>query len=89
MSHGTQLVRLDYTNWRGIRKTYIILPLRLQYTSNQWHNLQWLLVALDVEKQRVSTFSLKTVHSWTPIIGGLAELDLDSINHQAWTNYEI
>ena len=61
------LVRLDYTNWRGERRKYLVLPVRVIFGSNTWHpEKQWLLEALDVKKSRLSTFAVQQIHSWEP-----------------------
>ena len=61
------LVRLDYTNWRGERRKYLVLPVRVIFSSNTWHpEKQWLLEALDVKKSRLSTFAVQQIHSWEP-----------------------
>jgi len=60
-------VEIDYTNWRGERSRRKILPINIFFGSNQWHpEEQWLLVAIDLEKNETRTFSLSTIHSWKP-----------------------
>lgn len=59
-----QIVEVDYTNWRGIRSTRKILPIRIFFGSNEFHTeSQWLLEALDIERQENRTFALKNIHS--------------------------
>jgi predicted DNA-binding transcriptional regulator YafY len=62
-----QDVRIDYTNWRNERSSRIISPIELFFGSNLYHpEAQWLLVALDVEKNATRTFALKNIHHWQP-----------------------
>lgn len=58
-------VEIDYTNWRGERRTRAIIPLSLDFASNQWHaEPQWLLLAIDMETTGEKTFAMKDIHSW-------------------------
>ena len=58
-------VEIDYTNWEGERSKRVIIPIGVQYTSNQWHpEPQWLLIATDVEKREQRTFAMKDIHAW-------------------------
>jgi len=62
------LVEIDYTNWKGERARRVIEPLRLSFGSNEWHQEpQWLLEAIDVEKDCERTFALKNIHAWTTL----------------------
>jgi predicted DNA-binding transcriptional regulator YafY len=61
----TKMVIIDYTNWRGERATRRVIPRSIVFASNEWHSeMQWLLIALDVEKADERTFALKDIHSW-------------------------
>ena len=61
-------VEIDYTNWRGERSTRKIMPHRWMFENNEWHaETQWLLYALDIEKQEMRTFALANIHSWKPV----------------------
>ncbi len=67
MEAATELVEIDYMNWRGERGRRTIYPLGLRFGSNEWHrDAQWLLVAQDTEKGELRTFALKDIHSWKP-----------------------
>lgn len=60
-------VRIDYTNWRGERSVRRILPLHLRYGCNEWHKSeQWLLIAVDIDKDAEREFAMLGIHSWTP-----------------------
>lgn len=65
MSVHPKEVVLDYTNWRGERKTYRVRPLHLSFEANEWHKeVQWLLYAIVVDSNAMRTFALANLHSW-------------------------
>lgn len=67
MTEGARHVVIDYTNYRGERRLRAILPLGIMYDSNEWHpEAQWMLTALDVEKEEVRTFAMANIHGWHP-----------------------
>jgi predicted DNA-binding transcriptional regulator YafY len=56
---------IDYTNWKGERSERRVLPLYLGFNNNEWHpETQWLLYAVDQEKEKIRTFALANIHSW-------------------------
>lgn len=63
-------VRIDYTNWRGVRRIRRVVPVKFEFGSNEWHpEPQWLMEArdLDIEEEGVNslrTFALKGIHQW-------------------------
>jgi predicted DNA-binding transcriptional regulator YafY len=58
-------VRIDYTNFRGERGYRFIEPVEIYYGSTEFHQEeQWLLVALDIEKQEYRYFAMQDIHSW-------------------------
>lgn len=63
------LVEIDYTNYRGERRTRRIIPMSLLWGSTEWHpQEQWILWAKDPEDgYKVKGFSMKDVHGWTPV----------------------
>lgn len=62
-------VVIDYTNWRGERSLRIILPVETFFGLNEFHpGEQWLLKAIDVEKNAERVFAMKDIHSWQPNI---------------------
>jgi hypothetical protein len=62
-SNMTNLIELDYTNWKGVRSKRNIIPIELQYTSTQYHpEAQWLLVAFDKEKNDIRSFAVRDIH---------------------------
>ncbi len=64
-----QVVEIDYTNWRGERSKRRIVPMRLLWENSEWHpETQWVLYALDVEKQEGRSFALASIHSWAPAV---------------------
>lgn len=65
-----ELVEIDYTNWRGERRTRIIYPIHIVFHQNQWHpEPQWLLRAYDGgEGGPVKDFAMKDIHGWSPAV---------------------
>lgn len=60
-----KIVSIAYTNWRGETAQRIIIPDSIYFGSTQWHpEPQWLLRALDVEKQAMRDFAMKDICSW-------------------------
>jgi predicted DNA-binding transcriptional regulator YafY len=60
-------VRIDYTNWRGERSIRTVVPIDIVFESNEFHpNPQWLLLAMDVDKNVVRKFAMADIHSWVP-----------------------
>jgi hypothetical protein len=71
-------VKIDYTNWRGDRKEYVIEPLiyAMYFGSNEWHTQeQWLLPANVMKdgKPTSRVFAMKNIHSWVPMWPSTAE----------------
>lgn len=65
LSEREVAVQIDYTNWKGERAIRTIIPHYVVFDSNEWHpKPQWLLVALDVERDEVRAFAQDNIHSW-------------------------
>jgi predicted DNA-binding transcriptional regulator YafY len=63
-----QEVVIDYTNWKGVRGTRTIEPLRMYWGRTNYHpESQWLLNAYDPVKKEVRIFAMKDIHSWAPV----------------------
>jgi predicted DNA-binding transcriptional regulator YafY len=58
-------VRILYTNYRGETTLRRIVPERVHFASTDWHpKPQWLLDALDVERNAMRSFAMKDIRSW-------------------------
>lgn len=58
--------RVLYTNYKGERRERCIIPIHLWYGSTEYHpEPQWLMQALDKEKQQVRDFAMKDM---TPLL---------------------
>lgn len=60
-------VKIDYTNWQGIRATRLILPKRMLWGSNKWHpDHQWFIDAEDAEhpEKGFRYFAMSGIHGW-------------------------
>jgi predicted DNA-binding transcriptional regulator YafY len=63
-----QLVEIDYTNYRGERAKRRIKPVAIEFGTSQWHSgEQWLLIAIDVERDVTRSFAMKDIHSWSMV----------------------
>ena len=63
----SELVIIDYTNWRGERRKRKVYPLSLRMGATKWHpETQWLLSAMDMEDNRPKDFAMKDIHGWEP-----------------------
>lgn len=64
-SSETHPARIVYTNYRGETATRLIVPRRLWFGSTEWHpEAQWLLDALDVEKNEQRSFAVADISKW-------------------------
>jgi predicted DNA-binding transcriptional regulator YafY len=64
-----KVVSIDYTNHRGERGVRKIVPVHggIVFRSSEWHREpQWLLDALDIDKDEIRCFAIASIHSWTP-----------------------
>lgn len=64
------VVVIDYTNWKGERRTRRIVPIpnTLTFRETPHHKpAQWVFDALDLEREDHArrTFALRSVHSWS------------------------
>jgi len=67
-SAQAELVEIGYRNYRGEVSIRCIVPQEIYFGSNEWHpEKQWLLRALDLEKDAQRSFAMKDVLSWSPL----------------------
>jgi predicted DNA-binding transcriptional regulator YafY len=58
-------VLIDYTNYRGERSWRKIRPNRIAFENSEFHSdTQWILHALDIDKNVFREFAIKDIHSW-------------------------
>ena len=69
--HATsgRVVKVDYTNWRGDRRTRPIDPVALVFKKSGWHEKpQWFVEAFDVGADKhydePKDFALANIHQW-------------------------
>lgn len=66
LGESEALVDVDYTNWRGERRTRTIIPVSIRFGSTAWHTVpQWLLSAVDIEDGRTKEFAMASMHEWS------------------------
>jgi predicted DNA-binding transcriptional regulator YafY len=62
-----QVVEIDYTNFRGKREIRRIVPIKMYFGRNKFHEADgeaWFLVAWAVDRRAYRTFNLKKIHEW-------------------------
>ena len=66
MSDPRKEVWIDYTNHRGERAWRHILPLgQISFENSQWHpETQWVMEAVDLDKNAIRDFALVSIHEW-------------------------
>ena len=53
------------TNWKGETKYRNIIPISIEFKSTEWHKQeQWILNAIDVEKNAQRGFAIKDIKEW-------------------------
>jgi len=64
-----QDVKIVYTNYRGETAERLIRPISISFGSSPWHpEPQWLMKAVDLEKNAERSFAIKDIHSWAPVL---------------------
>ena len=57
---------IDYTNHRGERRKRHILPRGIYFGVSPHHpGEQWILIAIDVDRNELRDFAMCKVHSWS------------------------
>lgn len=60
-----RVVSIVYTNWKGETRVRKIVPESVWFGKTEWHaEDQWLLKALDVEKNAMRDFAMRDIRSW-------------------------
>ena len=58
-------VAILYTNWKGETAARRIIPIAVWFGHTEWHEQdQWLLKALDVDKDTERDFAMKDIKKW-------------------------
>lgn len=64
----SEKVKILYINWRNERGVRTIRPETIWFGATEWHKeKQWLLTALDLEKNEKRDFAMKDIESWSPV----------------------
>ena len=57
-----------YTNWKGETKYRNIIPISIEFKSTEWHKeQQWILNAIDIDKNAKRSFAIKDIKEWKTI----------------------
>ena len=60
-----EIVTILYTNWKGETAERDIKPIELWFGATEYHpEEQWLLRALDIEKNDERNFAMKDIQRW-------------------------
>lgn len=61
-------LKIDYTNYKGLRSTRTILPLNLWYGRSEYHHEEgWFIRAIDLGRDALRDFYLPDIHSSEPM----------------------
>ncbi len=61
-------VLIDYTNYKGERRKRIVVPKLIEFRETPHHKpAQWVMQALDLEKNAMRTYAMKDIHSWEQV----------------------
>ncbi len=65
MKLSKEVVKILYTNWKNETRYRIIKPLSIEFKSTDWHKEeQWILNAIDIEKNAIRNFAIKDIKEW-------------------------
>lgn len=60
-----KVVVIRYTNHRGETSQRRVVPLDFRFALTEWHpGAQWILDALDLDKDAVRSFAMKDIYQW-------------------------
>ena len=60
-----KIVKILYTNWKGVTSYRNIIPESIEFKATEWHpEEQWILNALDIKKNAMRGFALKDIKEW-------------------------
>lgn len=60
-----RVVVIIYTNYRGETNSRKIIPQRIWFGETSWHHdAQWLIDAIDVEKEVERSFAIRDIQRW-------------------------
>lgn len=61
----SKAIKIVYTNYRGETALREVLPQRIWFGATEWHpEQQWLMDAIDVEKDAPRSFALRDIQSY-------------------------
>ena len=66
LEQDKKLVKILYTNWKNETRYRLIKPISIEFKSTEWHKEeQWILNAVDIEKDAIRNFAMKDIKEWT------------------------
>lgn len=64
-NNNNKVVQILYTNWKSETRLRKIIPIDIEFKATEWHkDEQWILNAIDVDKNEKRGFALKDIKSW-------------------------
>ena len=58
-------IKILYTNWKNETRYRTIIQISIEFKSTEWHKeTQWILNAIDVEKNAQRAFAIKDIKEW-------------------------
>lgn len=71
IDHGNAMLQFNYRNHTGKYRIRKAIPKSIQFTKTEWHpEMQWILLAYDVEKKADRSFALKDCDFYNPTMEG-------------------
>jgi hypothetical protein len=65
---AAKVAQILYTNYRNETALRRIVPEQIRYGATPWHpQPQWLLDAVDLDKNERRSFALKDIKSWSTL----------------------
>ena len=65
-NENKEIVKILYTNWKNDTRYRLIKPINIEFKSTEWHKEeQWILNAVDIEKNEIRNFAIKDIKEWT------------------------
>ena len=57
-----RVIKFEYKNWKGVTSIRTVTPINIWFGHTEWHkDDQWLLLALDEDKQAERNFAIKDI----------------------------
>jgi len=69
IGHQHKIVTFTYTNYKNITATRIVRPKLMYWGFTDYHKeVQWLLVAYDIDRKADRTFAMVSISNWKQVV---------------------